>query len=381
MTETYGHPLTLWEEAKEEARQVLIHCAKEDRTIAASELVREIRTISLAPRSRALFEMLDQIAFAEYAAGRGILTVMVVAKGRGMPGPGFYKFALRIGLNFTNKRDFYIQEHRRVVDYWQSVQKECERRPMKKILITGMSGLIGGILRSHLETLGGYELTALNRRPVDGVRTVQADIGDLDAIRPAFEGQDVVVHLAAHVASEPLEDVVRGNLAGTWNVYEAAREAGVKRVVFASSGDTIRGVDHDPPYSQIIAGDYEAVSRWEWPKVTKELVRPGTIYGASKVWGEVLGRVYSADYGLSVLCVRIGACPAENRPRSTREFAAWLSHRDVADILHRCIEAPNDLLYDIFFAVSDNKWNYRDIEHARRVLGYIPQDSAEDYRE
>ena len=252
---------------------------------------------------------------------------------------------------------------------------------MKKILITGMSGLIGGILRSHLESLGGYELTALNRRPVDGVRTVQADIVDLEAIRPAFEGQDVVVHLAAHVASEPMEDVVRGNLAGTWNVYEAAREAGVKRVVFASSGDTIRGVDHDPPYSQIIAGDYEAVSRWEWPKVTKELVRPGTIYGASKVWGEVLGRVYSADYGLSVLCVRIGACPAENRPRSTREFAAWLSHRDVADILHRCIEAPDDLLYDIFFAVSDNKWNYRDIEHARHVLGYVPQDSAEDYRE
>ena len=252
---------------------------------------------------------------------------------------------------------------------------------MKKVLITGMSGLIGGILRSHLESIGGYELTALNRRPVDGVRTVQADIGDLDAIRPAFEGQDVVVHLAAHVASEPMEDVVRGNLAGTWNVYEAAREAGVKRVIFASSGDTIRGIDHDPPYSQIVAGDYEAASRWEWPKVTKELVRPGTFYGASKVWGEVLGRVYSADYGLSVLCVRIGSCPAENRPRNVREFSAWLSHRDVADILHKCIDAPDDLLYDIFFAVSNNKWNYRDIEHARRVLGYVPQDSAEDYRE
>ena len=300
MTETYGHPLTLWEEAKEEARQILIQCAKENRTIAALELVREIRTLSFSPRSRAFSEMLNQIAFAEYAAGRGILTVMVVAKGRGMPGPGFFTFALEISLRFTNKREFCTQERIRVVDYWQGVQEDCERRDMKKILITGMSGLIGGIrvLRSHLETLGGYELTALNRRPVDGVRTVQADIGDLDAIRPAFEGQDVVVHLAAHVASEPMEDVVRGNLAGTWNVYEAAREAGVQRVIFASSGDTIRGIDHDPPYSQIVAGDYEAASRWEWPKVTKELVRPRTFYGASKVWGEVLGRVYSADYGL-----------------------------------------------------------------------------------
>ena len=181
--------------------------------------------------------------------------------------------------------------------------------------------------------------------------------------------------------ASPWRTSCAGNLAGTWNVYEAAREAGVKRVIFASSGDTIRGIDHDPPYSQIVAGDYEAVSRWEWPKVTKELVRPRTFYGASKVWGEVLGRVYSADYGLSVLCVRIGSCPAENRPRTVREFAAWLSHRDVADILHRCIEAPADLLYDIFFAVSNNKWNYRDIEHARRVLGYVPQDSAEEYRE
>lgn len=251
---------------------------------------------------------------------------------------------------------------------------------MKKVLITGMSGLIGGILRRHLEAMGGYELTALNRRPVEGVRTVQASITHLDAIRPAFEGQDMVVHLAAHVASEPMEDVVAGNLVGTWNVYEAARLAGVRRVIFASSGDTIRGIDSDPPYNKLLSGDYEAASRWESPKVTKELVRPGTVYGASKAWGEVLGRVYSADHGLSILCVRIGACPAENRPRNTREFAAWLSHRDVANMLYLCIEAPNDLMYDVFFAVSDNRWNYRDIEHAKQVLGYVPQDKAEDYR-
>ena len=381
MTQTYGHPLKVWEEAREEARQILIQCAKDDRTITYRELVAEIRTIRLTPRSRELGEILNQISSAEHAAGRGILSAVVVSKSRGIPGSGFFKLAEELGEQFSDKREFWNKERNRVVDYWRGVRKESERRPMKRILITGMSGLIGGILRSHLEAVGGYELTALNRRQVEGVRTVQADIGDLESIRPAFERQDVVVHLAAHVASEPMEDVVRGNLAGTWNVYEAAREAGVKRVIFASSGDTIRGIDHDPPYSQIVAGDYEAASRWEWPKVTKELVRPRTFYGASKVWGEVLGRVYSADYGLSVLCVRIGSCPAENRPRDVREFAAWLSHRDVADILHRCIEAPDDLLYDIFFAVSNNKWNYRDIEHARRVLGYVPQDSAEDYRD
>ena len=382
MTQTYGHPLEDWKQAREEIRCVLIRCVRDDRTITYSELVCAIHTIALTPRSRKLAEMLNQIVYAEHNAGGGMLSALVVHKtGDRMPGSRFFELAEELGRQVSNKREFWTQERKRVVDYWRGIREKSERPPMKKILITGMSGLIGGILRSHLEAVGGYELTALNRRPVDGVRTVQADIGDLDAIRPAFEGQDVVVHLAAHVASEPMEDVVRGNLAGTWNVYEAAREAGVQRVIFASSGDTIRGIDHDPPYSQIVAGDYEAVSRWEWPKVTKELVRPRTFYGASKVWGEVLGRVYSADYGLSVLCVRIGSCPAENRPTNVREFSAWLSHRDVADILHRCIEAPADLLYDIFFAVSNNKWNYRDIEHARRVLGYVPQDSAEDYRE
>ena len=74
---------------------------------------------------------------------------------------------------------------------------------MTKVLITGMSGLIGGLLRSHLEDVGGYELRALNRRPVEGVECFQADIGDLEAIKPAFAGQDVVVHLAAQVKADP----------------------------------------------------------------------------------------------------------------------------------------------------------------------------------
>ena len=71
---------------------------------------------------------------------------------------------------------------------------------MKKVLITGMSGLIGGVLRRHLEGVGGYDLTALNRRAVDGVKCYQADLADLARIRPAFEGQDIVVHHEAQLA-------------------------------------------------------------------------------------------------------------------------------------------------------------------------------------
>ena len=125
---------------------------------------------------------------------------------------------------------------------------------MKKVLITGMSGLIGGILRRHLEELGGYELSALNRRPVEGVKTIQADIADLDAIKPAFEGIDVVVHLAAHVQNEPFEDIVNASIVGLYNVFETVRLAGVKRVVYASSGASVRGWERVPPYDAMVEG-------------------------------------------------------------------------------------------------------------------------------
>ena len=249
---------------------------------------------------------------------------------------------------------------------------------MTKVLITGMSGLIGGLLRRHLEGMGGYELRALNRRPVEGVECHRADIADLDAIRPAFEGVDVAVHLAAFLGSPDWSGHLSGNVIGAYNVYEAARLAGVKRVVFASSGATVQGFEQTAPYDAIIAGRYDEVPQG-FPKVTHESMRPRGIYGAAKVWGEALGRVYSDDHGLSVLCVRIGRVNQANRPESAAEVSRYLSHRDVCQVLQRCIDAPDDLRYGVFLATSNNRWGYRDLEHARRVLGYEPQDSAEDF--
>jgi len=248
---------------------------------------------------------------------------------------------------------------------------------MKKILITGMSGLIGGILRSHLETLGNYELSALNRRPVEGIRCLQANIADLNRIRPAFRDIDVVVHLAAHVSAKPWESMLSTNLIGTRNVYEAARLEGVRRVVFASSGATVKGFEDASPYSDIVEGCYDELPN-RLPKLTHEMAtRPVDLYGASKVWGEALGRHYAHEYDLSVLCVRIGAVGKDNRPSGARARSVYLSHRDVADILHRCIEAPTGLKFDIFFATSRNQWGFRDLEHPSRTLGFVPSDSAE----
>ena len=248
----------------------------------------------------------------------------------------------------------------------------------KRVLITGMSGLIGGLLKDHLQRAGGYELTALNRRHVEGIANFQADIADLDAIKPAFQGQDVVVHLAAYLGSPDWEGHLAGNIVGTYNVYEAARLAGVKRIVFASSNQTCGSFERVTPYSDICAGRYDRVPA-DLQMITHEQIRPASLYGATKVWGEALGRHFVDEYGISIICVRIGAVRQGNRPTTVRENSVFLSHRDVCQALQRAIDAPDSIKYDVFNAVSNNRWNYRDLTHSKNLIGYEPLDSADDY--
>ncbi len=250
---------------------------------------------------------------------------------------------------------------------------------VKKVLVTGMSGLIGTAVRKRLE--GRFELSALNRRKIEGVECHQTDISDLEGILPAFAGKDVVVHLAAHWrGNPPFEEHLRNNIVGTYNVFEASRRAGVKRILYASSGATITGWEKTFPYSAIAEGRYNEVPQTV-QKLTKESpTRPTGIYGCTKLWGEALARHYSDAYGMSSICLRIGAVTQEDRPLQTRQFAIWCSQRDVAQMVEKCVNAPETLLFDIFYVVSNNKWNYRDIEHARDAVGYQPQDNAENYR-
>lgn len=248
---------------------------------------------------------------------------------------------------------------------------------MQKILITGMSGLIGGVLRRRLE--GRHELTALNRSAVAGVRCHRADIADLAAIAPAFAGQDTVVHLAAFVG-EPkgLAEMLPQNVVGVYNVFEAAREAGVKRVVFGSSGAVISGWEREEPYRAIAEGRYEDVPP-QWPLLGHDApLRPSGLYGVGKAWGEVLGRLFADRHGMSVICARIGRVTAEDRPLRPRERAVWCSQRDIAAFLEACILAPQEVGFEIVYGVSRNRWNYRDLEHTRAVLGWEPQDAAEN---
>ncbi|MBI1845375.1 MAG: NAD-dependent epimerase/dehydratase family protein [Candidatus Rokubacteria bacterium] len=247
-----------------------------------------------------------------------------------------------------------------------------------RVLVTGMSGLIGTALRRHLEAR--YALRALNRRPVAGVVCYQADLADLTAIQPAFDGVDVVVHLAAQTGNPPFEEVLRTNVVGTHNVFEAARRAGVNRLVYASSGATVSACERDEPYRALVEGRYADVKDG-WTMLTHAMaVRPAGLYGASKVWGEALARHYADAHGLSAICLRIGRVHAEDRPLSVRDFSVWCSQRDIVRMIELAVAAPDSVRFDVFYVTSNNRWSYRDLAHARDVLGFEPRDTAEDYR-
>ena len=245
-----------------------------------------------------------------------------------------------------------------------------------RILVTGMSGLIGKAIRKKLE--GKHDLRALNRSGLEGVECVRADISDLDAIHNAFDGIDQVVHMAAIAHGNPKWDqLLPFNVIGTYNVFEAARQAGVKRVIYASSGATISGYETKEPYKSLSEGRYNDAG--EWDDLTHESpLHPSGIYGCTKVWAEALAHHYSDKHDMSMIGLRIGAVNEEDKPLQTRQHSVWCSQRDVARMVDTCLDAPLDLKHDIFFVVSKNQYSYRDMTHAKEILGYEPQDSVED---
>jgi NAD+ dependent glucose-6-phosphate dehydrogenase len=256
----------------------------------------------------------------------------------------------------------------------------------KRVLVTGASGVIGRAVQEFLADR--YDLVLMTRTQAD-FESVVADITDLDAIQPAFEGVDAVVHLAASSSVESTwDEVLNNNLIGTYNVYEAARRAGVERVVFASSNHAI-GVYENEGAPKL----YEL----DDPRVYDHTVdiRPDSLYGMSKAYGEALGRYYVDMHGLRVFCLRIGSVRDADDPRDPsigeksppllnltnpeqrykRMRGTWLSRRDCCELIARCLDV-GDLHWAVVYGISDNPRQFWDIRHARRVLGYHPRDSA-----
>lgn len=231
---------------------------------------------------------------------------------------------------------------------------------MKRVLITGAAGAIGQTLRTGLAHL--YRpLRLADVRPIEGVTgaedAVMADLADLPAVESMMRDIDCVVHLGGIPREAPWEAILGNNIVATYNVFEAARRCGVKRVVFASSNHVI--------------GYYRATRVLG----VDELPRPDTRYGVSKVFGEALGRLYADKHGLSVACLRIGSF--RPRPESARQLATWISPRDLTQLVRRCIEAP-DYRYLVIYGVSNNPRSRWRNPHAA-LIGYAPEDSAETY--
>ena len=249
----------------------------------------------------------------------------------------------------------------------------------KRVLVTGLSGLVGTALRSEFEER--YELSSLSRYGTGGMddsHNFKGNIAELDTIIPAFEGQHTVVHLASdRIASADWESALRNNFVGVYNVYEAAKRTGVKRVVFGSSQHAIGGFYRDEPYKTILAGNFDQVKRPY--KLIDETVpiRPDGYYGASKAYAEGLGSYYSEWHDISSINIRIGWTISNDDPTiSGGGLAMWLSHRDTAQIHVKAVDAPDSLMYTVVFAMSDNYWNIFSLDKARKVLGYKPQDDA-----
>ncbi len=247
---------------------------------------------------------------------------------------------------------------------------------MSRILVTGMSGLVGQSVRQKLAT--DHDLSALNRSNVEGVPTVQASLDDYEGIRPVFDGIDTVVHLAAKITDAVgWDELLAINVIGTRNVFEAAADAGVKRVVFTSSGATVSGWERSEPYRSIVAGDYDNVG--EIPMIDETTAtRPGNLYASTKVFGESIARRYAYEHDMSVISLRIGWASEVDRAENARQISVFNSRRDVVQAIERSLTAELAEEYDVFFILSNNRWGYRNIEHARQVLGYEPQDSADE---
>jgi uronate dehydrogenase len=231
---------------------------------------------------------------------------------------------------------------------------------LQRALITGAAGRLGRVLRNGLAKPDRF-LRLLDVANL-GTATESEEIWNADATNlpemvEAMQGVDVVVHLAAYPEEAPWETIFPLNYALTYTVFEAARRAGVKRVVFCSS---VQAVGFHPIEKIIDAGTR---------------LRPSGYYGVSKAYGEALASLYADKYGLSVACVRVASF--EKTPTDTRMLSTWLSHEDAVHLFEQCISAPDHHFY-VVYGVSNNTRSRVDNSHVA-WLGYKPRSNAEDY--
>src|SRR5450830_1500279 len=233
-----------------------------------------------------------------------------------------------------------------------------------RLLLTGAGGGLGKVLRPRLaafaDVLRVSDLAAaLQGDAAAHEEVVPCNLADRAAMDALIAGCDAIVHLGGVSVERPFEEILEANIKGVFHIYEAARRHGVKRVVFASSNHVIGF------YRQSEHIDAHAVRR------------PDGYYGLSKSFGEDMAQFYFDRYGIETVSIRIGSSFPE--PLNRRMMSTWLSYRDLTTLIGKALFTP-DVGHTIVYGVSANKNIWWDNTGAA-LLGYVPQDSSEAFRD
>jgi uronate dehydrogenase len=236
------------------------------------------------------------------------------------------------------------------------------RDEMPRILMTGAAGEIGTQLRNLLPPLYPDLVLSDVKRPPDLAPSEtfkSADLAIPAEVEAICEGVHGILHFGGFSVEGPWDNILQSNIIGCYNLFEAARKQGVKRVVFASSNHAV--------------GFYPRQRRIG----TDDAVRPDSRYGVSKAFGEALAALYAYKHGLRVTSIRIGNFA--DAPVDKRRLSIWLSPDDLVQLIRIGLEHP-DIRYEIFYGASDNDRSWWDNEAAFR-FGYHPEGRSEDHRE
>ncbi len=231
----------------------------------------------------------------------------------------------------------------------------------RRVVFTGAAGGIGTMIRPLLAA--DYPGLVLSDRVRPGdlrpdETFVAADLTRPDEVANVLKGAHSVLHFGGHSVEGPWDTILQANIIGCYNLFEAARQAGVKRIVFASSNHAV--------------GFYPRKKRIG----TDVTVRPDSRYGVSKAFGEALASLYSDKHGIAVTCLRIGNVGP--RPLDVRRLSIWISPEDLVQLIRIGLEHPK-IRFEILYGASDNAASWCDNSRAQK-LGYRPTGKAEEFR-
>lgn len=229
----------------------------------------------------------------------------------------------------------------------------------RKVLITGAAGTIGNAIYIGLKNDDRYDILGTDIKVDEGQEIIQMDISDQEQMEKLLKGVDTVLHFAwIKDEDDFLGKVLSGNVANAYKLFEAAVHNEVKRIVFASSNHATGFYKSDEIVNPM------------------DPYRPDSLYGLSKCYIELLGRLYADQNKISSFNIRIGNFPGDDQPHSERAGHIWISERDMLQLVICCIEVGQGTKYLNLYGTSANSDNYYDIEYLEELIGYKPQDDA-----